>query len=51
MENVTQFSQILVQLKDNPVALVAVIALAALTVTAYAIRAVIVAVTKREGNP
>jgi hypothetical protein len=50
MEQVTQITQAIVQLKDNPVALVSLIALAALTVTAYAIRAVIVALSKREGG-
>lgn len=47
MEAITQISQIIVAFKDNPVALVSLIALAALTVTAYSIRAVIVALTKR----
>lgn len=51
MEYVAQFSQTVVALKDNPVALVSIIALCALAVTAYAIRAVIVALNKRGGNP
>jgi hypothetical protein len=51
MEHISQFSQTIVALKDNPVALVAMIALGALAVTAYAIRAVIVALTKRGENP
>lgn len=50
MEHVTQLTQVIVTLKDNPVALVSIIALAALTVTAYAIRAVIVALTKEQGK-
>lgn len=50
MEHVTQISQTIVALKDNPVALVSLIALAALTVTAYAIRAVIVVLSKQEGS-
>ena len=44
-------SQTLVALKDNPLALVALLALCALGVTAYAIRAVIVSLQKRGGNP
>lgn len=51
MEHISQVGQTLVALKDNPVALVALIALCALGVTAYAIRAVIVALNKRGGNP
>lgn len=51
MEHLSQFSQTLVALKDNPLALVALIALCALGVTAYAIRAVIVSLQKRGGNP
>lgn len=50
MEHITQISETLLALKDNPVALVSLIALAALTVTAYAIRAVIVMASKREGS-
>jgi hypothetical protein len=51
MEHISQVGQTLIALKDNPIALVALIALCALGVTAYAIRAVIVALNKRGGNP
>lgn len=50
MEHLSQFLQSLTALKDNPVALVTLIALCALGVSAYSIRAVIVALEKRGGE-
>jgi hypothetical protein len=51
MDHIAEFSQTVLALKDNPIALASLIALCALAVTAYSIRAVIVAVNKRGGNP
>lgn len=51
MDHIVEFSQAILALKDNPAALAALIALCALAVTAYSIRAVIVAVNKRGENP
>ncbi len=51
MEHVTQISQTLVALKDNPLALISLVALCALAVTAYAIRAVIVSLNKGGNKP
>ena len=48
---ITQLSQTIVALKDNPLALICVVALCSLAVTAYAIRAVIVAVKNHGDTP
>jgi hypothetical protein len=49
MENLFKFFEFFAMLKDNPVALVTLIALCALGVTAYSIRAIIVTLEKRGG--
>jgi len=50
MENLSKFFEFFATLKDNPVALVTLVALCALGVTAYSIRAIIVALEKRGGG-
>jgi len=50
MEHLSKFFEFFAALKDNPVALVTLIALCALGVTAYSIRAIIVALGKRGGG-
>lgn len=47
MEHLSKFFELFATLKDNPVALGTLIALCALGVTAYSIRAIIVALGKR----
>lgn len=51
MNHIAEATQTLIALKDNPTALAALIVLCALGVAAYSIRAVIVALNKRGGNP
>lgn len=50
MEHLSQLMQTLAALKDNPVALITMVAMCSLGVTAYSIRAVIVALEKRGGS-